>query len=125
MVPISAYILIAAALHLGAMISYPHTGRFGFTFLYVSITLWTAAAIFINRAANHYGTAWKASVAAGFTLMCAFSALAFLPQADGKSALRKFTAGEYPTRQLVYFGLLRVGIVAPSILPPQPREVLP
>ncbi|MDP2864894.1 MAG: hypothetical protein Q8O90_01460, partial [Elusimicrobiota bacterium] len=74
--PISLFVLTAAALHLGAFVSYPHSGRFGFTFLYVSLILWTGGAIFINRAANRHGRAWKAAIAAGFTLMCAFSALA-------------------------------------------------
>jgi len=97
--PISLYVLIAAVLHLAAFVSYPHSGRFGFTFLYISLILWTAGAIFINRAANYHGRAWKAAVAAGFALMCAFSALAFLPQKDGISPLRKLAAGHYPTAE--------------------------
>ncbi|MDD5210472.1 MAG: hypothetical protein PHV36_13865 [Elusimicrobiales bacterium] len=123
--PVSFYILMAAALHLGAFISYPHSGRFGFTFLYVSMILWTGGAIFINRAANYHGGAWKAAVAAGFALLCAFSAFAFLPQKDGKSPLLKLTSGQYPEKRDLYFGLLRLGVDAPGLLPPQKEEPLP
>lgn len=123
--PISSYVLVAAALHLGAFVSYPHSGRFGFTFLYISLILWTAGAIFINRAANYHGKAWKAAIAAGFALMCAFSAFAFLPQKDGKSPLLKLISGQYPDGRDLYFGLLKLGVDAPGLLPPQKEEPLP
>lgn len=123
--PISLYILIAAALHLAAFISYPHSGRFGFTFLYVSMILWTGGAIFINRAANYHGKAWKTAIAIGFTLICAFSALAFLPQRDGKSPFLKLISGQYPGKRDLYFGLLKLGVDAPGLLPPQKEEPLP
>ncbi len=121
----SAFILIAAVLHLGVFISYPQSGRFGFIFLYISILLWASFAIFINRAVNHYGMAWKAAITVGFTLMCAFSALSFLPQKDGISALQKFTSGNYPDKETLYFGLLRLGVDAPGLLPPEKKEKLP
>lgn len=123
--PISLFVFTAAALHLGAFVSYPHSGRFGFPFLYISLILWTAGAIFINRAANHYGAVWKTAIAAGFALMCAFSALAFLPQKDGVSPLRKLTSGHYPGGRDLYFGLRRLGVDAPGLLPPQKGEPLP
>lgn len=123
--PISLFIFIAAALHLAAFVSYPHSGRFGFTFLYISLILWSAGAIFINRAANYHGRAWKAAIAAGFALMCAFSAFAFLPQKDGKSPLLKLISGQYPDGRDMYFGLLRLGVDAPGLLPPQKEEPLP
>lgn len=123
--PISLFIFIAAALHLAAFVSYPHSGRFGFTFLYISLILWSAGAIFINRAANYHGRAWKAAIAAGFALMCAFSAFAFLPQKDGKSPLLKLISGQYPGKRDLYFGLLKLGVDAPRLLPPQKEEPLP
>ncbi len=123
--PISAYILIAVALHLAAFVSYPQSGRFGFTFLYISIIMWSAFAIFINSAANHYGKAWKAGVLIVFTLACAFSSLAFLPQTDGSGALHKFLLGRYPDRKVLYYGFLRIGIDIPALRPPQKEEPLP
>ena len=123
--PISLYILAAALLHLAAFILYPQSGRFGPTFLYVSLIFWAGGAVFINSAANYHGRAWKASVAAGYTLMCAFSAFAFLPQKDGKSPLLKFISGQRPEKRDLYFGLLRLGINAPGLLPPQKEEPLP
>jgi hypothetical protein len=123
--PISAYILAAAVLHLAAFVSYPESGRFGVTFLYLSLILWTAFSIFLNYASHNAGRAWKAALAAGFTLMCAFSALSFLPQKDGVSALNKFTSGKYPDKKTLYFGLLRIGIDAPGLLPPRKEEPLP
>ena len=123
--PISLYVLIAAVLHLAAFVSYPHSGRFGFTFLYISLILWTAGAVFINRAVNFHGRAWKAAIAAGYALMCAFSAFAFLPQKDGVTPLRKLAAGRSPDGRALYFGLLRLGVDAPGLLPPQKEEPLP
>lgn len=123
--PISAYIFIAAVLNLAVFVSYPQSGRLGFTFLYLSIIIESAAAIFINRAANYYGTAWKAAIAAGFALMCAFCALSFLPQKDGTSALHKLATGDYPDGQKLYFGLLRLGVDAPGLLQPRQEEKLP
>lgn len=123
--PISSYVFVAAALHLAAFVSYPHSGRFGFTFLYISLILWTAGAIFINRAANYHGRAWKAAIAAGFALTCAFSALAFLPQKDGKSPLLKLISGRFPDGRDLYFGLLKLGVDAPGLLPPRKEEPLP
>ncbi len=123
--PISAYILAAALLHLCAFVSYPESGRFGFTFLYVSMIFWVGGAIFLNRAANYHGRAWKAAVFSGFALMCAFSALAFLPQKDGKSPFLKLISGRYPGKRDLYVGLLRLGVDAPGLLPPQKEEPLP
>jgi len=116
--PISAYILLATAINLAVFVSYPYSGRFGFTFLYLSIICWAAVAIFINRAANAYGTAWKAGIAAVFALMCIFCSLTFLPQADGVSALKKFTSGNYPDKRTLYIGLLKLGVDAPALLTP-------
>ena len=116
--PISAYILAVAALNLAAFVCYPLSGHLGFTFLYLSIIIESAAAIFINRAANYYGTAWKAGIAAVFALMCIFCSLTFLPQADGVSALKKFTSGNYPDKRTLYIGLLKLGVDAPALLTP-------
>ncbi|MDO8802966.1 MAG: hypothetical protein Q7R35_00915 [Elusimicrobiota bacterium] len=115
---ISAYIVLAAVINLAAFVSYPYSGRFGFTFLYLSMILWAAAAIFINHAANCYGTAWKVTIAAGFALMCAFATLSFLPQADGVTPLEKFTSGNYPDKKTLYIGLLKLGVDAPGLLTP-------
>ncbi len=123
--PISAFVLIAAVLHLAVFVSYPQSGRFGFPFLYISVILWSSFAIFINRSVTRAGAFWKAALAVGFTLMCAFSALSFLPQKDGISALHKFTWGEYPDRKTLYFGLLRLGVDAPRLLTPEKEEPLP
>ncbi len=123
--PVSAYILTAAAFHLAAFISYPHTGRFGFPFLAVSMILWTSFAFYLRNSLTNTGRAWKAAVAGMFTLMCAFSALAFLPQKDGISPLRKVSSGLYPDGRSLYLGLLRLGVDAPGLLPPQKEEPLP
>ncbi|OIO02665.1 MAG: hypothetical protein COX65_05720 [Elusimicrobia bacterium CG_4_10_14_0_2_um_filter_56_8] len=123
--PISAYILIAAALHLGAFVAYPQSGRFAFPFLAVSMILWAGFSIFINRAANQYGKAWKTAIAVIFALACAFSSLSFLPQKDGISALHKLMAGKYPDRNNLFFGLARLGIYAPGLLPAKKQETLP
>lgn len=118
----STLILIAAATHLGAFVSYPQSGRFGITFLLIAVLLWSGLAGFIGRAAADYKAAARTALAVVFALACAFSALSFLPQKDGVSALRKFSDGKYPDRTAVYFGLLRLGVSVPRILPPKKEE---
>ncbi|MBI4351810.1 MAG: hypothetical protein HY550_10245 [Elusimicrobia bacterium] len=123
--PVSAYILTAAAFHLTVFVSYPHTGRFGFPFLAVSLILWTSFAFYLRNSLTNTGRTWKAAIAAGYALMCAFSALAFLPQKDAVSPLRKFSSGQYPDGKTLYLGLRRLGVDAPGLLPPQKEEPLP
>ena len=79
-------------------------------------------AIFINRAAKSTAgwLRWRRLRAD-----VPFSALAFLPQKDGISPLRKLTAGRYPDGRDLYFGLLRLGVDAPGLLPPKKEEPLP
>lgn len=119
---ISSLILIAAAVHLAAFLSYPHSGRFGQPFLFVSVLLWTGFSVFIVRVTENYGRAGKAAFAALFALACAFSVLALLPQKDGRPALKKFLAGSYPAKADLYIGLLRLGVEVPALAPPQKEE---
>ena len=118
----SLLIFLAAAVHLGAFVSYPQSGKFGPTFLYISILLWTALAVMLNRALANASRENKAFVAVAFALVCAFSALSFLPQKDGVNPLRKLAAGQYPAGPDLYFGLLRLGIDAPALRPPPQQE---
>ncbi len=120
--PISAYIVIAVLVHLGAFISYPMSGRIGYTFLFISVLIWSGAAIFLSTGTYNWGRRAKAGLALAFTLICAFSALSFLPQKDGKSALGKLFSGHYPDSRAVYIGLLRLGVDAPRLLPPVQEE---
>ena len=122
---VSTLIFFSAVCHLAVFVAYPHSGRFAFPFLAVSMILWTGFAIFMNRAMLNARAGWKAALAAGFILMSAFSALSFVPQKDGISALRKFTSGVYPDNRTLYVGLRRIGIDAPRLLPPQKEETLP
>jgi len=121
-VPISALILIAGAVHLAAFISYPHSGRFGQPFSFVSMLLWTGFSVFIARVTENYDRAGKAAFAALFALACAFSVLALLPQKDGRPALKKFLSGNYPVKADLYIGLLRLGVEVPSLAPPKKEE---
>lgn len=114
---ISALILIAAAVHLAAFLSYPHSGRFGQPFLFVSMLLWTGFSVFIVRVTENYGREGKAAFASLFALACAFSVLALLPQKDGRPALKKFLAGSYPVKADFYIGLLRLGVEVPALAP--------
>lgn len=120
--PVSALFLIAALLHLGAFVCYPESGKMGPTYLYISVLLWTMFAVMLNRAALNASRENRAFIAVAFTLACAFSAISFLPQKDGVSALRKLAAGKYPDRPALYYGLRRLGIDAPGLLPPAKEE---
>lgn len=118
----SLFIFLAAVLHLGAFVSYPQSGRLGPTFIYISVLLWTALAVMLNRALAGASRENKAFFAVAFALVCAFSALSFLPQKDGVNPLRKLAAGQYPSGPDLYFGLLRLGIDAPALRPPPQAE---
>jgi hypothetical protein len=121
----ASLILISALINLAALVCYPETGSLGYTFVYISILLWSALAFFITRYSPYTGAAWKAVLALAFALGCAFSALSFLPQKDGVSALEKVWNGRFPDKRILYIGLLRVGIDYPALLPPQKEEPLP
>lgn len=118
-------ILAAALVNLGALVCYPDTGSLGYTFIYISILLWAALALFLTRYLASAGAAWKTALFLAFALGCAFSALSFLPQKDGVSALDKVWGGKYPDKRSLYFGLLRVGVDYPALLPPRKEETLP
>jgi hypothetical protein len=111
-------IFLAALLNLGALVCYPDTGGMGYTFVYVSVLLWSALAILVSRFTRNSDAAWKAALLLLYVLGCAFSALSFLPQKDGNSALNKVWAGRYPDKRSLYFGLLKVGVDYPALLPP-------
>lgn len=119
---ISSLIFITAAVHLAVFVCYPYTGRFGLTFLYISALIWVGLALFIGRALETYSSGTKAGLALVFSLFCLIATLSLLPQKDGVSPLSKFSAGKYPDRPTVYYGLLRLGVSAPRLLPPQKEE---
>jgi len=117
-------ILIAAALlvNLAVFVSYPMSGTMGFTFLYISAVVWTAFAILLGNSVARFSAWPKVVISLIFALVCAFSGLSFLPQADKVPALSKFSDGKSPDRRAVYLGLLRLGINLPSLRPPQSPE---
>jgi hypothetical protein len=117
-------IFLGLLVNVGAFVCFPDTGRFGFTFLYLSTLLWTAFAFFLGARppATVNGRALRALA---FAAACLFSSLSFLPQRDSVNPLQKLNRGNYPDRKAVFTGLLRLGISVPALLPPQPPEVLP
>lgn len=119
---ISLLILIAAALHLGAYVCYPDSGRFGSVFLYVSVLIWAGLSIMMARVAAGMSRENKAFVAVAFALAAAVCAISLLPQKDGVSALRKLTSGVYPDKRAVYVGLRRLGVEVPALAPPAAPE---
>lgn len=119
---VSLLILLAAVLHLGVYVCYPESGRFGATFLYVSLLVWAGLAIALARAAAGAGRENKAFLAVAFGLAAAVCALSLLPQKDGVSPLRKLTSGAYPDRRSLYIGLRSLGVEAPGLLPPAAPE---
>jgi hypothetical protein len=119
---ISSLIVIAAAVHLGVFVSYPYTGKFGLTFLYISALMWAGLALFVGRTLESWSAGTRAGLALAFFMFCALCTLSLMPQKDGVSPLRKFSIGKYPDRNTLYYGLLRVGISAPGLLPPKKEE---
>ena len=120
---IALLIAVSLSINLGVFVSYPMSGPMGFTFLYISAVLWCAFGILIGHATARISAWGKTVLALIFAMMCAFSGLSFLPQADKVSAIRKFSDGNYPDRRSVYLGLLRLGIDIQPLRPPQtPQE---
>jgi len=118
----SIFIASALLVNLAVFVCYPMSGTMGFTFLYISAVLWTAFAVFIGHVMARFSLWAKTVILIIFSLMCAFSGLSFLPQADKVTALSKFSDGLYPDQRSVYLGLLRLGINVPSLRPPQSPE---
>ncbi len=119
---ISTLILITVILHLAALVAYPMTGPAGYPFIIISSVIWITFAVFLANGTSSWERGNRAALTVVFVLLCAFSALSFLPQRDGSSALGKFLNGEYPDRRTLYIGLLNIGIDAPRLLPPAPPE---
>lgn len=117
-------IFLGLAINLGAFVAFPETGRFGMTFLYLSAVLWTAFAFFLGSRPP-YTLPGQLLRALFFAAGCLFSSLSFLPQKDNVNPLQKLSRGQYPDRTHVFKGLLRLGIVVPSLAPPPQPEVLP
>lgn len=117
----SALIIAAAAAHLAVFVCFPYTGPLGLTFTAISVLLWSALALFLSGALRA-AASWRGVLAAVFVLGCAFSALSFLPQKDGVSALEKLLDGRVPSKKDLYFGLLNVGVEYPALLPPAKPE---
>jgi len=117
-------IFLALAINLGVFVSFPETGRFGMTFLYLSAVLWTAFAFFLGSRPP-YSLAGQLLRALFFAAGCLFSGLSFLPQKDNINPLQKLNRGQYPDRTHVFKGLLRLGIDVPALAPPPQPEVLP
>jgi hypothetical protein len=120
----AALIVISLAVNLGVFVSFPDTGRFGMTFLYISGLLWTAFAFFLG-ARQPGSLAGRMLLALFFAAGCLFSSLSFLPQKDNINPLQKLSRGHYPDRTQLFKGLLRLGIIVPALAPPQQPEVLP
>ncbi len=119
-----ALILVSVLINLAAFVCFPETGRAGWGFLYISILLWAAFAVFLGS----HSPRSRAGLAARlltFALGCSIAVLSFLPQRDAVSPLVKLAEGRYPDRRALFLGLLRFGIDWPGLLPPQKPEVLP
>lgn len=114
----------AALINLAVFVCFPDSGKFGFTFLYISALLWAAFAFFLGSYPPATA-AGRAARALAFVLGCLFCSLSFMPQRDALSPLRKLSAGHYPDRKALFLGLLRLGVDWPGLLPPQKPEVLP
>jgi len=119
---VSLLVLLTALIHLAAFVSYPESGRFGVTFVYISGLLWIAFALLLTRAAAAATRENRAFIAVVFALAAAVAVLSLLPQKDGVSPLRKLAAGVYPDGRSFYVGLRRIGIEAPGLLPPAAEE---
>jgi hypothetical protein len=118
-------IFVSILLNLAAFVCYPDTGPMGQPLIYIFILLWAALGFFITRYTPNADRFWKFVILLIYSLACAFSALSFLPQKDGVSPFTKVWNGQYPTDRSLYFGLLKVGIDYPALLPPQKEQTPP
>lgn len=124
---ISTLIILAVLVHLAVFICFPHTGRLGATFTYISLVLWVGLAIFLGIRPPYSASA-QVLTAALFLCGCLFSTLSFMPQKDAVNPLTKLSLGRFPTQTDIYWGLLRIGVDAPALRPPPPpekEEILP
>ena len=120
--PTTALIFTAVLLQLGVFVCFTDSGRMGTTFLFIASMMWIALAIFTANAVRDWNRGNRIIFSIFFLLGCVLSALSMLPQRDARSPFTKLMYSEYPGGRAVYTGLLRLGVYAPGLLPPEPPE---
>ena len=105
--------------HLVLLVAYPHTGPMGAHYLWISALLWCGFMIFLS--AGIMPTVFAGRLFGKLVTIAFFAALVFtlvstLPQDDNIPVLSKLDRGIYPTRDSLYYGLLRVGVLCDVLL---------
>jgi len=119
---IALMIMAAACANLAVFVCFPLSGPLAPTFTFVSILLWAVLAMFLGGPLRPSGAGAKAAVVLLFAAGALLSALTLLPQKDAVSPLQKLAAGRRPDKRDVYFGLLKLGVEYPALLPPAGKE---
>jgi len=105
--------------HLVFLVAYPHTGPMGSHYLWISALIWCGVSFFFS--ANIIFAAFLSRLFGELVTIAFFTALIFtlvstMPQDDNISVLSKLEKGIYPTRDSLYYGLLRVGVQCDVLL---------
>jgi len=105
--------------HLVFFVAYPHTGPMGPHYLWISALLWCGCSFFLS--ANIIFNVFLNKLFGELVTIVFFAALVFsiastMPQSDNVSVLGKLKKGIYPTRDSLYYGLLRVGVQCDALL---------
>ena len=105
--------------HLVFLVAYPHTGPMGPHYLWISALLWCGFLLFLS--ANVFFAKMAGALFGDLVIIAFFTALILslvstMPQKDKVSVLSKLEKGIYPTRDSLYYGLLRVGVQYDALL---------
>lgn len=110
--------------HISAAIFYPHIGKIGSAFLFISSLLWIAFLIFIRPAVIKFSRDTTLFLSLLIIIFMITGVVTLTPQEDGVSIFRKILREEYPTKKDIYFGLLNFGIKNENLLLELKKEEL-
>ena len=105
--------------HLVVFVAYPHTGHMGPHYLWISALLWCGFLVFLSAStvfSIFLSKLFGKLVTIAFFTALIFSLVSTIPQSDNISVLSKLKKGIYPTRDSLYYGLLRVGVQCDILL---------
>ncbi len=121
---ISVNLFFVILAHLSAAIFYPHIGKLGAVFLFISGLLWTSFLIFTRPATIKFSNDTVIFFSIVINIFMLTEIVTLTPQLDDISIFKKIIRNQYPTKKDIYLGLLNFGIKYEPLLVELKKEEL-
>ncbi|MCX5783671.1 MAG: hypothetical protein NTW04_04470 [Elusimicrobia bacterium] len=109
-------IIWVLCVHFIFFVCFPDTGHYGMIYGWLSVTVWTAAAVFATTMLNAVNKFVFALIADIMLIgMIGFSLAFTMPQSDKVHPYKKIIREQYPDQMAIKRGLLKFGITPPDM----------